>query len=82
MKRAILLGGAAVVGVLVLLLALVPVLLGSMFSASKLASSETSIAEICSAGDAGQAQIPEEYREDIANAARVSGLSQEVLASQ
>lgn len=82
MKRAILLGGAAVVGVLVLLLALVPVLLGSMFSTAKQASSETSIAEICAAGDAGQAQIPEEYREDIANAATVSGLSQEVLASQ
>lgn len=82
MKRAILLGGAAVIGVLVLLLALVPVLLGSMFSTAKNASSETSIAEICAAGDAGQAQIPEEYREDIANAATVSGLSQEVLASQ
>lgn len=82
MKRAILLGGAAVVGVLVLLLALVPVLLGSMFSTAKQASSETSIAEICAAGDAGQAQIPEEYREDVAQAAVVTGFSQEVIASQ
>ena len=37
---------------------------------------------ICEEGGAGSAQIPDKYRKDIAEAAKVSGLSQEVLAAQ
>lgn len=40
------------------------------------------VSEICEAGEAGLARIPEKYREDIANAAKTSGFSQEVLAAQ
>lgn len=82
MKRSLLIVTVAAVGVLILLVAMLPVLLGPVFSTARLASTERSIAEICSAGEAGQAQIPDKYREDVAKAAEVSGISQEIIASQ
>ncbi|MBB4734776.1 murein DD-endopeptidase MepM/ murein hydrolase activator NlpD [Micrococcus cohnii] len=82
MKRSLLIVTVAAVGVLILLVAMLPVLLGPVFSTARTASTERSIAEICSAGEPGQAQIPDKYREDVANAAEVSGISQEIIASQ
>ena len=82
MKRSLLIVVVAGLAVIFLLLAVLPVLLGSMFSTGRKASVETSVAEICSAGEPGQAQIPEKYREDVAKAAEVSGFSQEIIAAQ
>lgn len=82
MKRSLLIVVIAALGVLFLLVAMLPVLLGPVFGTARLASTERSIAEICSAGEAGQAQIPDKYREDVASAAEVSGISQEIIASQ
>lgn len=82
MKRA---GLALVVLFLLILgaaLVMLPFVAAATFQASKTTQTGGGIAEICAAGEAGQAQIPEEYREDVAKAAQVSGFSQEVIASQ
>ncbi|MGW9738077.1 murein DD-endopeptidase MepM/ murein hydrolase activator NlpD [Micrococcus sp. 140720015-1] len=82
MKRA---GLALVVLFLLILgatLVLLPFVAAATFHASKTSQTGGGVAEICAAGEAGQAQIPEEYREDVAKAAQVSGFSQEVIASQ
>lgn len=82
MKRA---GLALVVLFLLILgaaLVMLPFVAAASFQASKTTQTGGGIAEICAAGEAGQAQIPEEYREDVAKAAQVSGFSQEVIASQ
>lgn len=83
MKRA---GLALVVLFLVILgaaLVMLPFVAAATFHASKTTQTGGGgVAEICAAGEAGQAQIPEEYREDVAKAAQVSGFSQEVIASQ
>ncbi|UTX35301.1 M23 family metallopeptidase [Micrococcus luteus] len=82
MKRA---GLALVVLFLLILgaaLAMLPFVAAATFQASKITQTGGGIAEICAAGEAGQAQIPEEYREDVSKAAQVSGFSQEVIASQ
>lgn len=82
MKRA---GLALVVLFLLILgaaLVMLPFAAAASFQASKTTQTGGGIAEICAAGEAGEAQIPEEYRQDVANAAQVSGFSQEVIASQ
>ena len=83
MKRA---GLALVVLFLLILgaaLVMLPFVAAATFQASKTTQTGGGgVAEICAAGEAGEAQIPEEYREDVANAAQVSGISQEVIASQ
>lgn len=82
MKRA---GLALVVLFLLILgaaLVMLPFVAAATFQASKTTQTGGGIAEICAAGEAGQAQIPEEYRQDVAKAAQVSGFSQEVIASQ
>lgn len=83
MKRA----GLALVVLFLLILGAALVMLPFVAAASFHASKTTQtggggVAEICAAGEAGQAQIPEEYREDVAKAAQVSGFSQELIASQ
>ena len=83
MKRA----GLALVVLFLLILGAALVLLPFVAAASFHASKTTQtggggVAEICAAGEAGQAQIPEEYRDDVAKAAQVSGVSQELIASQ
>ena len=82
MKRSLVMLVIAGLGVVLLLLALVPVLIGPMFGTARQANTQTSVAEVCSAGEAGQAQIPEKFREDVAKAAEVSGFSQEIIAAQ
>lgn len=82
MNRVLIAGATLIVGAIIAALALLPVMALTAFTAAKASESTGGIAEICSAGESGQAQIPEEYREDIANAARTSGISQEVLAAQ
>lgn len=76
MKRA----GLALVVLFLLILGAALVMLPFVAAASFHASKTTQtggggVAEICAAGEAGQAQIPEEYREDVAKAAQVSGVS-------
>lgn len=63
-------------------LVMLPFVAAASFHASKTTQTGGGIAEICATGESGQAQIPEEYREDVAKAAQVSGISQEVIASQ
>ncbi|WP_343282327.1 transglycosylase SLT domain-containing protein [Micrococcus sp. 2A] len=83
MKRLMIVAGVliALLG-LVLVMVVGPAMMMASFTSFQRTPVNGNIAEICSAGEAGEAQIPEEYREDIAKAAEVSGISQEVLASQ
>lgn len=83
MKRLMIVAGVliALLG-LVLVMVVGPAMMMASFTSFQRTPVNGNISEICSAGEAGEAQIPEQYREDIAKAAEVSGISQEVLASQ